>query len=503
MNKLALFFPFLFIACAFHLLADEQMDKLLKDFENYAETQRKEWNVQGMAIAIIKDDKVLLSKGYGQRGLTDKRPVDENTLFQIGSLSKAFTSALIALAIDKEWMKWDDKVIAHLPSFHLADPWATAEFQVADLLAQRSGLPPYAGDSLLFLGYSQDDILQKLRFLEPISSFRAKYAYQNGLFIVASKLLENKLNRTYSDLLKKEIFAPLNMTNSSATLQEYLSNDNRAEWLAHLKNGSIYHLPDDFPDANWNYIAAPAGGINSSVKDMANWMLFQANQGLFNGKQIISRENMKRMTRVMIYVGNTDDIDLYYALGWSVAEYSPYLIIWHNGSTLGVYNFAAFIPQEKLGIVILTNGRNTDLATALAFQFFDLYFKKPDRDWSKKLLAKAKEKNKKTEDKVENSTPPLPLSRYTGKYHSDIFGDIEVKEENNQLTFVLGKSKHKFTLTPWDRDLFTAAWPTLDSVGEDPIKILFTSDDKGKINQMLVNLFSEEGEGSFDKVTEK
>lgn len=503
MKKSIIIFFLSFITCTLHLLADEYIDKLLKDFEKYAENQRKEWNVQGMAIAIIKDDKVLLSKGYGQRGIKDTRLVNENTLFQIGSLSKAFTSALIALGVDKEWVKWDDKVISHLPSFHLADAWATAEFQVADLLAQRSGLPPYAGDSLLFLGYSQEDILEKLRFLEPISSFRAKYAYQNGLFVVASKILENKLNRSYSDLLKKEIFTPLNMTNSSATLQEYLANDNRAEWLVHLKNGSIYHLKEDFADANWNYVAGPAGGINSCIKDMANWMIFQSNRGLFDGKQIISKENMQRMTRPMIYVGNHDDVDFYYALGWAFAEYSPYPIIWHNGSTLGVFNLAAFIPQEKLGIVILTNGRNTDLATALAFQFFDMYFKKPDREWSKNLLAKAKEKNKKVEEKIENPTAALPLSSYTGRYHNDIFGDIEVKEESNELSFVLGKSQHKFVLKHWDRDLFTAPWHSLDFDGDSPIKILFTADDTGKMNKMFIDIFAEEGEGNFEKVNEK
>lgn len=500
MQKPFFILSLLFLVSILSLWSEEKTEKLLKDFETYAEAQRKDWNVQGMAIAIVKDGKVILSKGYGQRGLNDKRPVDENTIFQIGSLSKAFTSALIAIGVDKGWVKWDDKVIAHVPSFHLADAWATAEFQVQDLLAQRSGLPPYAGDSLLFLGYSHDDILDKLRFIETQSSFRSQYAYQNILFVVASRILERKSSQTYPQLLQTELFGPLEMTNSSATLKDYLSNENRAGWIVHLKNGSLYDLKEDFDDANWNYEVGPAGGINSSVKDMANWMILQTNQGKFKDKQLISTENMKRMSRPMIFAGNKDNIDNYYGLGWAIAEYSPYPIIWHNGATLGVYNFAAFIPQEKLGIVILTNGRNTSLATGLAFQFFDMYYGKPDQNWSQKLLTKMKERNKKTEDKIENPTSPLPLSRYTGKYHSDIFGDIEVKEEDKQLSFILGKKQQKFTLKPWDRDIFTAAWPTLDLDEGEPMKVLFTPDDKGNIDRMLIDVFTDEGEGSFDKV---
>lgn len=494
---------FLYLVLTLHfsllLSTDDKTENLLKNFETYAEAQRKAWNVQGMAIAIVKDDKVLLSKGYGQRGLTDKRPVDENTLFQMGSLSKAFTSALVAIGVDKGVVKWEDKVIEHMPSFHLADPWATAEFQVVDLLAQRSGLPPYAGDSQAFLGYTQDEMLQHLRFLEPQTSFRSQYAYQNIFFVVAAHLLGKKLYSTYPHLLQQEIFIPLKMTHSSATLEDYLSNDNRAEWLVHLKDGTIYHLKDDFPEADWNYILGAAGGINSTAKDMANWMIFQANQGKFEGKQLISSDNMQRMIRSMIFAGRKDDINSYYALGWLASDYSPNPIIWHNGATLGVYNVAAFMPQEKIGIIILTNARDTQLATGLAFQFFDMYFNKPDQNWSQKFLAKAKEEAKTSEKKPENPSSPQPLSNYVGTYRNSIFGDVIVKEEDQNLMIVFGKKQQQFTLKPWDRDIFTMAWPIFDLGSDKPIKVLFSSDSTGKIERMMIDLLIEEGEGSFYK----
>lgn len=348
----ALAFATIFLFSIFQIFqaskANDKLEPILKKFEKYAEEQQKEWHVQGMAIAIIKEDKIILAKGYGQRGIDDKRPVDENTFFQIGSLTKGFTAALVSIGVDKGWLKWDDKVIEHMPEFHLEDSWASAEFQIQDLLAQRSGLPAYAGDSQSLLGFSAKEMIKNLLYIKPTTSFRSKFAYQNIFFVAAGEILEAKSKIDFPNLLKLELFAPLGMTESTATLEQYLANDNRAEWLIHAKDGSIFHLKEDYPEANWNYVVGPAGGINSNVKEMANWMIFQANQGKFKERQLITAANMNRMTRAMIYTGDSDEgLTSYYALGWVRLDYSPYPIIWHNGSTWAPITLLPSSPKKN------------------------------------------------------------------------------------------------------------------------------------------------------------
>lgn len=495
------FFYLALILFSFSLHAqDEKFQKLIKDFEAYAQAQQKIWNIPGMAIGIIKDQEVVLAKGYGQRGLNDTRPVDEKTVFQIGSLSKAFTSALVAQAVDQGLIKWDDKVYESFPTFRLADPWATAEFQIVDLLAQRSGLPQYAGDTQAFFGFSADEMVNNLHYIKPITSFRSQYAYQNIFFVIASQLLTNKTKLSYEEMLKKSIFDPLKMNKSTASLESYLKEENRAGWIMRLNNGSNSLLKDDFIGNDWNYILGAAGGINSNIDDMTKWLIFQANQGKYENKQLITIQNMERMTRPMIYALNIDTIDLFYALGWVHMESSPYPIIWHDGSTLGVYNVAAFIPQEKVGIVILSNVRGTSLSFALALQFFDMYYGRPDQDWSQKVLAKDKEKAAEIKKDSKTVSPSLPLSSYAGKYQNPVYVDTLIKEENGGLVLVIGKNKQQFKMTPFDGNIFTSTW----ICGEEmPAKLNFIQGPDGKIAKMQIDLLMKEGNGEFDKIVEK
>jgi len=493
MKKIALLLCLLLFS---HSFADDKLDKIIQEFDTYAETQRDLWQVPGMAISIVKGDEVLLSKGYGKRGLKDTRPVNEKTLFQIGSLTKAFTATLVTKGIELNWFKWDDKVVNHMPTFRLHDPFASTEFEMIDLLAQRSGLPSYAGDTQAFLGYSQKEMFQHMHFLQPVSSFRSKFGYQNIFFLVAAHILEKKAGMTFAALLEEEIFTPLKMTNSNASLREFLAADNRAEWLMRLDDGSTITLEEDFPYRNWNYVLGPAGGINSTAADMANWMILQANSGKFNGKQLFSSTNMQLLTKPMIYVGEMRGLSLYYALGWVHMENSPYAIIWHDGSTLGVYNVAAFIPEEKLGIVILSNVRNTQLAYALALQFFDMYFGKQNQNWGKKLLPTY---TKETKEETGTKTAARPLSIYAGTYSNPIYGNVVVREEEGHLVMVIGKTSQRLSLNPWGGDVFTMLWPYVDDKGS---KVVFSSNDENKIAKMNITLFDKDGTGDFIRISE-
>lgn len=262
------------------------------------------------------------------------------------------------------------------------------------------------------------------------------------------------------------------------------------------RDGSILSLGDDFSYRDWNYIMGPAGGLNSNVEDMNKWMILQANQGKSGGQQLITKESMERMRRAQIFVSQKDDISMYYGLGWVRMENSPYPIIWHDGATLGAYAVAAFIPEEQLGIVVLSNVRNTQLSLALVLQFFDLYFDKPDRKWSEKFLQKGEQEEKSLLDQINKAPPANPLS-FTGTYHNQILGDAIVKEEKGQLVLVIGKKKVELAMKPWTRHVYTIDWAPVD---ETPLKVIFVPGDNGNIDSMIIDGFQKEGSGTFKKI---
>ena len=478
--------------------ANDQLDRTLKEFERYAKDARKKWDVPGMAIGIVKGDKVVFTKGFGQRGIQDKRPVDEGTMFQIGSLTKGFTSALVAIGADRKWLKWDDKVIAHLPDFRVFDPWVTHAFEIVDLMSQRSGLPTGAGDSQSLMGYSDTEILQHVKYLQPVSSFRSEFAYQNVFFLSAAEILKQKSGLSYQEQLKKDLLDPLGMKETTASLEDYLKEPNSAEWLMRMPNGKVELLPRDFPGREWNYVLGASGCINSNVRDMVKWIMLQANEGQFAGKEIISKANLKKTHQPFIFMDSPLPFSASYALGWIHIEYDPHAIIWHNGATFGVYNVAAFIPQEKLGIVILSNMRNTQLSLALALQFFDLYFAKNGSDWSQFFLKEMLEKEKKFQAirPPESAMPAQPLENYAGTYRNPVFGEVLVEKDDQGLQLVLGKNKTKMPLKHWSRDTFTLDWPPFQEV---PSKVFFYTDGDKPVTKMNAELFSSEGDGIFEK----
>lgn len=494
---------FLFLSA---ILSAEWVDEVAVKLEKLTEKEMKAWEIPGLAIGIIQGDRIVLAKGFGVRGLNDNQPVDEHTLFQIGSLSKAFTSALVAIGVDQGLFKWNSKVTELVPDFQLKDPFASHDFEIADLLSQRSGLPAHAGDTQALLGFTAKEMLNNLKFLNPVSSFRSHYAYQNIFFLTAAEALKAKTGLSYEALLKQELFEKLGMRESSASMEDYLASPNRAQWLLRSREGKVIPLKNDSKTfkIDWNYELGPAGGINSNVHDMINWVMLQANEGRFKDKQLISSENMQAMHRPMIYMGEADNLSAYYALGWVQQEYSPYPIIWHNGATMGAYGVAAIMPEEKLGIVILSNVRGTELAQALMRHFFDLYFKKPETSyWSQKFLKEIQNIEKgisEKKDLPQKSFSPMPLEEYLGTYQNPIWGNVTVGRVDSDLVLTIGKEPYRFILKPYTRDIFTMVWPDME---EEPWKVAFTLDSEGVVNQMDILPLSQEGDGTFKKLDAK
>jgi len=472
----------------------KQLKKILADFEKYAAQAQKDWQVPGMAIAIVQDDKIIFAKGFGVKKVGGNDKVDEHTIFQIGSSSKAFTAALVAMLVDENKFAWQDRVVDRLDQFQMFDPWVTREFRVDDLMAQHSGLPSHAGDSQAFLGFDRAHIIHTLRYVKPVTSFRSQYAYQNGLLLVAAALVEKYTGKSWEDNLKARLLDPLGMSATTATLEGFQQAQNVT--FLHKKTGDkVEAVPSDWPDHNWVYIFAPAGGINSNVLDMTKWLRLQLGKGKFNGTQLISEGNLNFLQSPKTIIGTDPGKMMYYCEAWLYQPFRPYPLIWHNGGTSGNKTMVALVPEAGLGIVVLSN-LITELPETLAFRFYDLYFHNPPKDWSKVGLEKMKEEEAKNKPPQSPASPalPLPLERYAGTFSNPVYGQITITPEQDQLFIVIGLNKKKVLLQPFDRDAFSFNWP------EDFTPAVFTIGPDGRALRLSVGW---DGVSEFKRVEDK
>lgn len=480
---------------------DKKLEQILSDFEKYAEKGMKERGIPGMAIAIVRGDEIIYKKGFGVRRLGGNDPVNEETLFQVGSTSKAFTTALVAMMVDEGKVDWNDHVVDHLPDFMMFDPWVTREFMVWDLMAQHSGLAPYSGDFQSFLGFDRNHIIHSIRYIQPVSSFRSEFAYQNNLFLVAAQLVEKCSGKTWEENLQEKIFTPLGMTSTTTDLNKFLNSPNMAS-LHNRFNGKIAPFPKDWPFLTWTDVYGPAGGIHSNIIDMSKWVRMQMHEGKFGDKQIISSKSIdflhapKTPARV-----SKNDPQQYYCQGWIYREFDPYPIIWHNGGTTGHNTMVAFVPGADIGFVAIANmSDKSALPDQLAFKFFDMYFDKPERDWNAEAMREIRENQKKAkENAIKRPSPvipPMPYSAYTGNYENRMFGKAVISVKDKGLVIALGPKKARVELSHWNGNMFKATIPDLPD--EDNGFIIFNADPEG-----MSESFEMPGLGIFNRVDEK
>ncbi|MHC1725958.1 MAG: serine hydrolase [Syntrophobacteraceae bacterium] len=475
----------------------EKMAEILSSFEKYAEKSMRQWEIPGMAIAIVQDDKIVYKKGFGVKKAGGSEPVTENTVFQIGSTSKAFTGALMAILADEKKAGWNDRVIDHLPWFRLYDPWVTTEFTVTDLLAHRSGLPGYAGDGQAALGFTREQILKSVRFIKPVSSFRAEYAYQNSLYVVAAEIPAKYWGMGFEEAVREKIFKPLGMSASSATAKEFSEAADVTSLHNRVKDKVT---PCAVDKMGFNcYTVGPAGGINSNVVDMSKWLMLHLNMGTFSGKQVISKESMNHLLTPKTFMGGDPESDfMFYCQGWIFRNSSPYPLYWHNGDTTYNHTMAAFVPGAHLGIVVLTNlGGLNQLPEMLAGTFYDMYVGKPFRDLS--ILAKeAADKARPQPPKApENPGPSLAFSSYVGKYRNDIYGILAIEEKEGKLSsFLAQQPDDRFDLKHWDRDTFRG----VDKETGEGAFLTFQFDSGGKAKNVTIAELNRDGCGVFEKI---
>ena len=370
--KLKIFLLFVLFVLPTFIFA-QNYDAKLAEINLYAEKVRRDWNVPGFAVAIVKDDKVIFAKGYGVRTLGKPEKVDDNTIFAIASNSKAFTTAGLAILVDEGKLKWDDKVTKYLPDFQMPDAFVTSEITVRDLVSHRSGLGTFSGDLLWYeTTYTDDEVLSRIKYLKPVNGFRATYGYQNLMFMTAGKVLEKVSGKTWQDFVKERILLPLGMTRTTASVKDLKSNVSSPH---NESGGKLRSLPPGNVDS-----ARAAAGLNSSVAELAQWLRLQLGRGTFNGKQIFSTKQSQEMWQQNLPIQISDGGMKFnptrhfngYGLGWFLNDYQGRKVVSHGGGLDGMISQTAMMPEENLGVVILTNSE-TGLPGWMVNKVFDVF----------------------------------------------------------------------------------------------------------------------------------
>lgn len=478
-----------------------QIDKAIQGLDGIVGEALNRSGVPGLAIAVVHDDEVVYEKGFGVRRVGTGEPVDENTVFQLASVSKPLGSTVIAGVIGQgSGLDWNTPVAKHLTGFALADPYVSSQVSIGDLYSHRSGLPDHAGDLLEDLGYDRDEILRRLRF-QPLAPFRATYAYTNFGLTAAAQAVANATGMSWEDLSRKVLYKPLGMTSTSSRFADYDQAPNKA--VLHVRVGDHWEAKyTRQPDAQ-----SPAGGVSSSISDMAQWLRLQLANGKLNGRQVIAEEVLIQ-TRCPFIMSSPPDTSLsraaFCGLGMGVG-YDPAgrVRFSHSGGfDLGAATAVVLLPSESLGVVVLTNGMPIGVPEAVASGFLDLVeFGAVQRDWLPgygKLFA-AMRQNPST---LAGKTPPAkpvpaqPSDAYVGRYENPYYGPLDVFEDNGGLVMELGPKHLSFLLHPWDGDTFA-----YDPIGESALGIsavTFGMDGDRAVGVTLENL-DEDGLGTFTR----
>jgi CubicO group peptidase (beta-lactamase class C family) len=434
----------------------------------YIDAARKTWKVPGVGIAIVRNDSVIYAKGYGVKEVGKPDPVTPQTVFAIGSSSKAFTAAAIAMLVDEKKVSLDASPGTYIPGFQLYDPYATREMTVRDLLSHRSGL---ARGELAWYGSpnDRDEIVRRVRFLQPSWSFRSQFGYQNIMYVAAGQVVAKVSGKSWDDFVKERIFTPLGMTSSSTSVKAIPSQRDVAQPHADVSD-TVRAVP-------WRNIdnAGAAGSINAPVVDVAQWVRLQLGRGNFGGKQLISGRMVDEMHQAHTVIrtdsaarANNPESHLQaYGLGWFLQDYRGKLIVHHGGNVDGFTALVAMMPEEKMGVVVLTNMNGTGLPMPLVMKMFDLQLNAPARDWAgdawKRLEAgrarAAQAQQRALAARVPNTKPSLPLSAYAGAYSDSLYGDLSVREENGKLALSFGPNWNG-VLEHWHFDSFRVKFDT-------------------------------------------
>ena len=434
-------FTFLLLFVFQNFTFSQSYDYVKDSIDKFVNEAMKVWQVPAIAVGVVKDGKVIFTKGYGTKELGKNDKVDENTLFMIASNSKAFTATALCMLDYNKKISIDDKVIKYFPDFKLFNEATTQQVTIRDMLCHRIGLQTFQGDFTYWGSkLSRKEVMQKISMNTPLYDFRTRYGYCNSCFLTAGEVIPVATGKLWENFVRDSIVTPLKMSRTLMLSKDALTATNIAVPYT-MYEGKLVRLPYNQIDG-----IAPAGSMISSVKDVSNWLLMQLDTGKFEGKQVIAKQAIMKT-----WEGNTivstrkhsvrpTQFSLY-GLGWGIQDYAGRKLFEHTGGAEGFVTSTCFLPEEKLGVVVLTNTDQNTAYLSLRYQIVNMMMKLPYKNFTQ-MYGKADEQALKEENEriakerakvAQKNKTELPLASYTGAYKHKVYGKMEIKLENNQL----------------------------------------------------------------------
>lgn len=461
------FFLLIAIYCTAAFSQDSVPSFIKDSLDAYTTSALKSWQIPGIAVCVVKDGKAVVMKGYGVTELNSSQKVDSNTLFMIGSNTKAFTATALAMLHADKKLSLLDPVQKWLPDFKLYDSWVAKEANIIDLLCHRLGFETFQGDFMYFdSDLTQAEVKEKFSKLKPLYSFRSKWGYCNAAFMVAGDVVAAASKKSWATFITDSIFTPLGMSRSIALSKNITQATNKAAAhtvadgvLTKIAYGNIDNL-------------APAGSISSSVSDLSHWVMALLNNGMYNGRQVISPVAIANTRHPWMVIGNggamynSGHFSLY-GLGWMLQEYAGKKIVSHTGGVNGFVTSVTLVPEENLGIVVLTNTDANSFFEALKWEILDAYLKLPYRNYSQVYLQYQKEDEaekmelhkSKMDSIAAKPKSTLPLAAYTGLYVHPIYGKMNIDMEAGKMIARFEHHKGRFaTLSALGENRFYAVF---------------------------------------------
>jgi CubicO group peptidase (beta-lactamase class C family) len=491
MKKILSKVKWIIILATFFTYSDNLFSQDIKDIDSlnkFIQSELVKWNVPGATVAVVKDGAIIYSNGFGYRDLDTKIAADVNTLFAIGSLTKSFTASTIGILVDQKKLSWDSKLIDLLPDFKLKDEFATLRITPIDILCHRSGLPDH--NMVWYVtDFDREDLVRRLRYLEPSFDFRTKFQYNPLMYNLAGYLVGIQSSSTWEAFTKSNIFEPLKMERSNFSFFDMIKDSNHAKPYIE-KNGKIEEVP--FHPSQ--HLSAAAGAINSTAREMANWLLLNLNDGVFAEKQIITKESLAMIHSPQITFAPYYDVGMgpegavysfvSYGLGWIIGTYYDQIVLEHSGAIDGFSSKMTLLPSLNAGIVVLTNNQNSGdtfcntvnahiTSVLMGREPFDL------SSWFTEAINKQTNSNvtKKKEEKLK-ITSLRTLDEYAGAYENEGYGTIVITKDKGELQ--INYYRYHATMELLNYEVFKTVGGIINR------KVIFNSDSKGNISNLAI-----------------
>ncbi len=513
--------PFKFVVillCFFSIsISAQAQSSLPPGLDQYIEKVIKTFEVPGLSVSIVKDGKVLLAKGYGVKKMNTGDKVDGNTLFSIASNSKAFTGTALALLVEEGKLKWDDRVIQHLPWFKMADNYITTNLTVRDLLVHQSGLLAYSGDLMLFppSTFTRREILEKVQKLPLAYDFRSTYAYDNILYLACGEITKAVSGQEWEDFIKTRIFDKVGMPGSVSRYSEFGSKSNIS--FAHNRLNGEITLVDDFLEQNTGDASNPAGGILSNANDISNWMITQLDSGRTpTGTQLFKPATTRQLWNIIRPIPisrvapalQPSQMDFWgYALGFRAYNYQKYKVVGHGGKLAGFVSQVAMVPDLKLGITVFTNQESTAAYWSIIYHVLDFYAKNEKFDWiqafkgeQEQAFSRLKESQQKNLVSADSAGKfNLSISKLSGNYRDAVYGDIALKPSGDGMSMEFKNLPHfNGELKYYQYNTFISTLKNRSLKGD--AYVTFSLNPDGTVDQVKMKIIDPDSDHTYQDV---